>query len=59
MKQKQLFDNTELRMKLRKLTDEQINDLAIKHFGNLLYYYPDEILSFAKAIQQKLQGKNK
>ena len=49
MKQKPLFD--ELPMKLKKLTDKQIDDLANKYFGNADSYLYDEIRKFARAIE--------
>ena len=57
MKQKPLFD--ELPMKLKKLTDKQIDDLANKYFGNADSYLYDEIRQFARAIERKIQGRNK
>lgn len=59
MQQKQLFNKEELPIKLQKLTEKQVHNLAIKHFGNLLYYYEEQIISFAKDIQKNLEGKNK
>jgi hypothetical protein len=46
-------------MKLKKLTDAEIEQLGIKHFGNLKYYYPDQIKALVLDVQKKLQGKNK
>ena len=57
MKQKPLFD--QLPMKLKKLTDKQIEELANKYFGNADNYLHDEIRKFARAIERKIQGKNK
>ena len=57
MKQKPLFD--QLPMKLKKLTDKQIEELANKYFGNADNYLHDEIRQFARAIERKIQGKNK
>lgn len=57
MSQKPLFD--QLPMKLKKLTDKQIDDLANKYFGNADNYLYDEIRKFARAIERKIQGKNK
>lgn len=57
MKQKPLFD--QLPMKLKKLTDKQIDELANKYFGNADSYLHDEIRQFARAIERKIQGKNK
>lgn len=59
MKQGQLFNKNELPIKLKRLTKEQVQDLAIKHFGNLLYYYEEQIIAFAQDIQKKIEGKNK
>lgn len=59
MKQGQLFNKNELPIKLKRLTKEQVNELAIEHFGNLLYYYEEQIIAFAQDIQKKVEGKNK
>jgi len=59
MKQGQLFNKDELPIKLKRLTKEQVNKLAIEHFGNLLYYYEEQIIAFAQDIQKKIEGKNK
>jgi len=59
MQQKLLFDNKELQIRLRKLTDKQVKDLAIQHFGNLFYYHEKQIMDFAKYIQKEIEGKNK
>ena len=57
MKQRPLFN--ELPMKLKKLTDKDIDTLANKYFGNADNYLHDEIRRFARAIERKIQGKNK
>lgn len=57
MSQKPLFD--QLPMKLKKLTDKQIEELANKYFGNADNYLHDEIRQFARAIERKIQGRNK
>jgi len=54
-----LFTPKELPLKLKKLTDDQIQRLADKHFGNAESYYSEEIYKFARAIEKKIQGKNK
>jgi hypothetical protein len=48
-----------LPLKLRKLTDHEIDELGLKHFGNLKYYYPDQIKDLVLDVQKKIQGKNK
>ena len=59
MIQRTLLDSSELPLTLRKLTDQEIEALGIKHFGNLKYYYPDQIKALVLDVQKKLQGKNK
>jgi hypothetical protein len=59
MIQRTLLDSSELPLTLRKLTDREIEALGIKHFGNIYYYYPDQIKSLVLDVQKKLQGKNK
>lgn len=46
-------------MQLKKLTDEQIEQLANKHFGNAVNYLGKEIAEFARDIEKLIQGKNK
>lgn len=46
-------------MKLRRLTDEEISDLANRYFGNADNYLGKEIRAFARAIERKIEGKNK
>ncbi len=55
--QKPLFN--ELPMKLKRLSDEQIQQLADKCFGNAESYLSEEIYDFARAIEKLIQGKNK
>jgi hypothetical protein len=57
--QRQLFETSELPIKLRNLTEHEIEELGLKHFGNLKYYYPDQIRDLVLDVQKKLQGKNK
>jgi hypothetical protein len=57
-RQRQLFENSELPIKLRNLTEPEIEHLGLKHFGNIYYYYPDQIKSLVLDLQKKLQ-KNK
>lgn len=59
MKQTPLFDLQELPMKLRRLTEEEISDLANRYFGNADNYLGKEIRAFARAIERKIEGKNK
>jgi hypothetical protein len=59
MIQRTLLDSSELPLTLRKLTDQEIEALGIKHFGNLYYYYPDQIKALVLDVQKKLQGKNR
>jgi len=59
IRQRLLFGNEELPIKLRDLTEHEIEQLSIKHFGNLKYYYPDQIKALILDVQKKLQGKNK
>jgi hypothetical protein len=58
-RQRQLFENSELPIKLRNLTEHEIEELGLKHFGNLKYYYPDQIKALVLDVQKKLQGKKK
>jgi len=58
-RQRQLFENSELPIKLRNLTEHEVEQLGLKHFGNLWYYYPDQIKALVLDVQKKLQGKNK
>jgi hypothetical protein len=57
--QKPLFGNKELRIKLRKLTDQDIEELGLQSFGNLYYYYPDQIKDLIELVQKRLEGKNR
>ena len=57
--QRPLFGNEELPIKLRNLTEPEIEQLGIKHFGNLKYYYPDQIKALVLDVQKRLQGENK
>lgn len=59
MKQRPLFDVRELPMKLRPLTDAQIEQLANKYFGNMDAYWTKQIWGFARAIEKKIEGRNK
>jgi hypothetical protein len=59
MTQQTLLDSSELPLTLRKLKDWEIEALGIKHFGNIYYYYPDQIKALVLDVQKKLQGKNK
>jgi hypothetical protein len=54
--QRQLFEPDELPIKLRKLTAAEIEQLGIKHFGNIYYYYPDQIKALVRDVHKKLQG---
>jgi hypothetical protein len=58
-RQRQLFETKELPIKLRNLTEHEVEQLGLKHFGNLKYYYPDQIKALVLDVQKKLQGKNK
>lgn len=59
MKQPPLFDQKELPMRLRRLTDAQIEQLANKYFGNMDAYWEKQIWGFARAIEKKIEGRNK
>lgn len=59
IRQRQLFETSELPLKLRKLTDHEIDELGLKHFGNLKYYYQDQIKDLVLDVQKRLEGKNK
>jgi len=54
-RQRQLFDEDELPIKLRRLTAREIEELGIKHFGNIYYYYPDQIKALVLDVYKKLQ----
>jgi hypothetical protein len=57
--QKPLFGIKELRIKLRKLTDQDIEEIGLQSFGNLWYYYPDQIKKLVKLVHKRLEGKNR
>jgi hypothetical protein len=59
MIQRTLLDSSELPLTLRKLTDQDIDEIGIKSFGNLYYYYPDQIKHLIKLTQKRLEGKNR
>jgi hypothetical protein len=59
MIQRTLLDSSELPLTLRKLADWEIEALGIKHFGNLYYYYPDQIKALVLDVQKRLEGKNR
>jgi hypothetical protein len=59
IQQRPLFENKELRIKLRKLTDQDIEEIGLQSFGNLWYYYPDQIKDLINLAQKRLEGKNK
>jgi hypothetical protein len=50
--QQPLFEN--LPIKIRKLTQREINALMERCFGNLEYYHEPEIRKFAKEIQRAM-----
>jgi hypothetical protein len=54
-RQRQLFETKELPIKLRNLTEPEIEQLGIKHFGNLYYYYPDQIKALVLDVHKKYQ----
>jgi hypothetical protein len=58
-RQRRLFENNELPLSLRKLTDPEIEALGIKHFGNIYYYYPDQIKALVLDVQKRLEGRNR
>lgn len=53
-RQKELFP----RIKLKELSEEDIEALAVKHCGNLYYYFPEEVKELALAIERELKGIN-
>jgi len=55
--QRPLFET--LPMKLRKLSEAEIEELGIQAFGNLYYYYPDQIKDLIELVQKRLEGKNR
>ena len=55
MIQPTLLDSSELPLTLRKLADWEIEELGIKHFGNLYYYYPDQIKALVLDVHKKYQ----
>ncbi len=59
MRQTPLFHITELPMKLRRLTRKEVEELALRHLGNLYQHYDDPVQEFAKALQTAIEGKNK
>lgn len=46
-------------MKLRKISEAEIEELGIQAFGNLYYYYPDQIKDLIEMVQKRLEGKNR
>jgi hypothetical protein len=54
-----LLDSSELPLTLRKLTDQDIEEIGLQSFGNLWYYYPDQIKHIVKLAQKRLEGKNR
>jgi len=59
MIQRTLLDSSELPLTLRKLKDWEIEALGIKHFGNIYYYYPDQIKALVLDAQRRLEGRNR
>jgi hypothetical protein len=59
MTQRTLLDSSELPLTLRKLKDWEIEALGIKHFGNIYYYYPDQIKALVLDAQRRLEGRNR
>jgi hypothetical protein len=59
MIQRTLLDSSELPLTLRKLTDREIEEIGLKSFGNLWYYYPDQIKDLIKLTQKRLESKNR
>jgi hypothetical protein len=59
MTQRTLLDSSELPLTLRKLKDWEIEALGIKHFGNIYYYYPDQIKGLVLDVQKRLEGRNR
>jgi hypothetical protein len=57
--QKPLFGTKPLPMKLKKLTDAEIDEMGIQAFGNLYYYHPEEIKHLISLVQKRLEGKNR
>jgi hypothetical protein len=58
MIQRTLLDSSELPLTLRKLKDWEIEALGIKHFGNIYYYYPDQIKALVLDIQRRHEKLN-
>jgi hypothetical protein len=58
MIQRTLLDSSELPLTLRKLKDWEIEALDIKHFGNIYYYYPDQIKALVLDIQRRHEKLN-
>jgi hypothetical protein len=59
MIQRTLLDSSELPLTLRKLTDQDIEEIGLQSFGNLYYYYPDQIKQLVKLVHKRLEGKNR
>ena len=59
MIQRTLLDSSELPLTLRKLTDQDVEEIGLQSFGNLWYYYPDQIKHIVKLAQKRLEGKNR
>lgn len=56
-RQKPLFENKELRLRLRKLTEAEIEEIGLQAFGNLYYYHPNEIKMLVELVRKKLHRK--
>lgn len=50
--QRELFPE----VKLKELSDKELEELAVKYCGNLYYYFPQEVKRLAYAIEKKLRG---
>jgi hypothetical protein len=59
MIQQTLLDKSELPLTLRRLTDQDIEEIGLQSFGNLWYYYPEQIKDLAKLVQRRIEGKNR
>ena len=57
--QSPLFARKELPIKLKRLTEDEVDEIAIQSFGNLYYYYPDQIKHLLRLAQARLEGKNR
>jgi hypothetical protein len=57
IQQRPLLEN--LPIKLKKLTDQDIEEIGLQSFGNLWYYYPDQIKQLVKLVHKRLEGKNR